>query len=317
MGKNAVIFRHLTLRNITISCFDIGQDVEPYLSASKNSTVLKSLTFDECNITIEGLGAILSVPKALEKLTIGERMNHLSSHEPLGRYPGKFLKALALQERSLQYIKHIGGNTNLPFSPTNLSMATFSNMREMELDTCSILTRILEETAPPWTPTIPPNLHLRLLMPVNQNRFDDEDDVWDAPLQSMIGWIGRVANLDVVVEFGYARNMDEVIRNLWESNVGVKLMQQILSLLGPGRKKAGQDERRLRIFIFRGSGYIPPYMYGEELPTEELLFDSDTYGSRVEVSPVKGLEESLAESLEGNLEESLKESLEGHEGSGV
>src|SRR4051794_41105811 len=106
MGKNAVIFLHPTLRNLTISCFDIGENIEPYLSASKNSTVLRSLTFDECNITIKGLAAILSVPKSLERLTIGERMHHTSHHEPLGRYPARFLEALILQERSLQYVKH-------------------------------------------------------------------------------------------------------------------------------------------------------------------------------------------------------------------
>ena len=61
-------------------------------------------------------------------------MYHLSGmNEPLGRFPTKFLEALALQERSLQYVKHIGGRFNEPCASANLSMATFLNLREMEL----------------------------------------------------------------------------------------------------------------------------------------------------------------------------------------
>ncbi|KAH7354837.1 hypothetical protein BKA65DRAFT_497119 [Rhexocercosporidium sp. MPI-PUGE-AT-0058] len=277
MGKNAVIFLHPTLRNLTISCFDIGENIEPYLSASKNSTVLRSLTFDECNITIKGLAAILSVPKSLERLTIGERMHHTSHHEPLGRYPARFLEALILQERSLQYVKHIGGRTNLPHNSTNLSMATFSNVRRMELDTKSILTQILEETAPPWTPTIPSNLSLCILLPCYQFHLNDKDDVWNKPMVSMIEWLGRVSNLDIVVDFGGRNNIDYVIQSLWKGKLGPRYLHRILSLVGPGRENAQLDKRRLRIFVVRWTGFIPPYMYGEKRPEEELLFDSDAY----------------------------------------
>ncbi|KAH6723376.1 hypothetical protein BKA61DRAFT_648537 [Leptodontidium sp. MPI-SDFR-AT-0119] len=300
MGKNAVIFLHPTLRNLTISCFDIGENIKSYLSASKNSTVLRSLIFDECNITTDGLAAILSVPKALESLTIGERIHHRSNHEPLGRHPAKFLKALALQERSLTYVKHIGGRTDLPHKSTQLSLATFSNIKNMKLDADSILTRILKETAPPWAPTIPPNLKLCLLLPCDELYLNDEDDVWYSPVMSMVEWLGRVSNLDIVVDFDGRNNMDRVIQSLWKGRLGPRLLKQILRLVGPGREHGRLDKRSLRISVVRWTGFIPPYMYGEELPQEELIFDSDDYISGVDES-LEGCEGSDAPEGEDDL----------------
>ncbi|PVH87546.1 hypothetical protein DL98DRAFT_649185 [Cadophora sp. DSE1049] len=303
LGKNAIIFRHPTLRNLTISCFDIGDNVEAYLLAPRNSTALQNLTFDECNITPNGLAATLSVPKSLERLTLGERMYHVTgTHEPLGRFPAKFLEALALQERSLQYVKHIGGRCNVSYSSTNLSMATFSNLKEMELESQSILTRILSETAPPWTSTMPPNLSLRILFRSHQFHLEEDDDMWFEPLSAVIEWLGRVSNLDFVVDFGGRNNIDTVIPQIWRGKHGRKYKKQILSLLGHGGEKNLREKRRLKIFILKWSGFIPPYMYGEEEPSEELIFDSVAFG--------QGIEESLDEDeLSDELSDELVEDL--------
>ncbi|KAG4439574.1 hypothetical protein IFR05_004922 [Cadophora sp. M221] len=303
MGKNAVIFLHPTLRNLTISCFDIGENIKSYISASKNSTVLRSLIFDECNITTDGLAAILSVPKALERLTIGERLFHQSRHEPLGRYPARFLKALALQERSLTYVKHIGGHTGLSHQSTQLSLATFSNIKNMKLATDSILTKILKETAPPWSPTIPPNLQLCLLLPSYDFNFDYQDDVWYTPMMSIIEWLGIVSNLDIVVDLNGRNSKDHVIQGLWKGKDGPRRLKHILRLLAsPSPEQARLNKRRLRISVVRWTGFIPPYMYGEQLPEEELVFDSDAYVPELQES-LEGSE--VSEALEGDDDDDL------------
>lgn len=278
LGKNAIIFRHPTLRNLTISCFDVGDNIEAHLPASKNSTALRSLKFDECNITVKGLAAILSVPKGLERLTLGERIYHIdSNHDPLGRFPAGFLKALTLQERSLQYVKHIGGRCNVSYSSTNLTLSTFSNLKEMELDSHSILARILSETAPPWTPTMPPNLSLRLIFRSYPYQLEEDGFIWVEPLSALIEWLGRVSSLDFVVDFGGRNNIDTVASQIWTGEHSRKHMKQILSLLGHGREQTSREKRNLRIFILEWSGFIPPYMYGEEEPSERLVFDSAVY----------------------------------------
>lgn len=226
-------------------------------------------------------------------------MYHLSGmNEPLGRFPTKFLEALALQERSLQYVKHIGGRFNEPCASANLSMATFLNLREMELESRSILTHILSETAPPWTSTMPPDLSLRIIF--NSYRFHpgENDDIWIEPLSAIIEWLGRVSDLDFIVDFGGRNNIDAVMPQIWRGKHRRKLMKQILSLLGHAGKQTSQEKRRLRIFILKWSGFIPPYMYGEEKPSEKLIFDSAVFR--------QGIEEGLGE---GELTDQLTEEL--------
>ncbi|KAK0119934.1 hypothetical protein ONS95_011359 [Cadophora gregata] len=303
LGKNSIIFRHPTLQNLKISCFDVGDNVEVHLSASQNSTVLKSLTFDECNITVMGLAAILSVPKGLERLILGERMYHVTSnHEPLGRFPAEFLKALAIQERSLQYLKHVGGRYSVSHASANLSMTNFSSLREMELESQSILTRILSDTAPPWMPTMPPDLSLRITFRSWQLYLEDDDDIWFEPLSAIIEWLGRVSYLDFIVDFGERNDMETIVPQLWKGKHGRKQMKQILSLLGHGQKQKSTQGRRLRIFNLKWSGFIPPYMYGEQEPREELAFDSALYqperaGSLEEGELSDELSDELAEDL--------------------
>jgi hypothetical protein len=203
MGRNSVIFLHPTLRNLTVSCFDIGEDLEGYLSVNQKATPLKSLTFDECNISVQGLAAILSIPKSLERLTLGERMFHLKdpsgyTHSPLGRSPELLLQALALQQNSLQYLKHIGGFIELPERHTGMSMFSFRDMRQMELSTHSIITRILRESSPPWSVTIPANLQLLRLVEFYLSSEFKSGDMQILP--AILEWLSRVPQLEYLID---------------------------------------------------------------------------------------------------------------------
>jgi hypothetical protein len=295
MGRNAVIFLHPTLRNLTVSCFDIGEDVEAYLLANQNPTLLQSLTFDECNIAVTGLAAILSVPKALEKLTLGERMYHLNEnpHAALGRSPALFLEALALQKDSLKYLKHIGGRTDRPGSHTDLPVVTFPNMREMELETHSILTLILGESASPRAPTIPPNLHLRLIRSYMSEPASDEAEL--APLPSILKWLSRVPQLDYVLDCEGRQDIHSILTDLYKGETNLQIWKKIYAVMGSsiGQTQNTTSKGRLRILIMKRSGFIPPYMYGERRPEERAVFDSDSQMVQKRILNVDGLSRDL------------------------
>jgi hypothetical protein len=288
MGKNAIIFLHPTLRNLTISCFDIGKDLEAYLSSNPKQTLLKSLTFDECNITVEGLATILSIPKALERLTLGERKFHLLgyTHAPLGRSPALLLQALSLQQDSLQYLKHIGGSAKSPILKSHcsgLSLSSFLRIREMELCADSILTQILSSSTTPWSATIPPNLHLLRYL----QSFSLEPDQTPTDLEllpNMLYWISYIGipQLDYVLDCYDREDRNSILSDLLNEHLK-PTWKKIFALVGAapsdeveGKEKRKVDERRrLRILVVRGSVYIPPYMYGEEQPGETVIFDSE------------------------------------------
>ena len=270
MGRNAVIFLHPTLRNLTVSCFDIDDDIEAYLSANPKPTALRSLTFDECNIAVTGLAAILSVPKALEKLILGERMYHMkNSHLPLGRTPALLLQVLSLQKDSLQYLKHIGGRIELPRIHNDLSMTMFRNLRSMELDTHSILTLILSNSA------IPPDLHLRL---VRSYLFEQpSDEAENSPLPSILEWLNRVHHLEYVIDCDGREDRDSILLDLWRVKANLIIWRKIyflVGLMGVTETQKNASKRHLRVLVYKRSGFIPPYMYGEKLPEEGIVFDS-------------------------------------------
>jgi hypothetical protein len=280
MGGNAIIFLHPTLRNLTISCFDINEDIKAFLTV-QTQTPLKSLTFDECNITVTGLAAVLAVPSALQKLTLGERMYHLSeAHAPLGRSPAQFLQALALQKDSLQYLKHIGGLTNLPGSVADLALPTFPNMKEMELNTHSILARMLRESASLCAPAIPPNLYLRLIRAYD--RVSNELEV--SPLLDVLEWVRRVPHLDYILDLEMREDRAEILNDLMGTSENIETWKKIFTVTIIPPKNADNSgaptARRLRILLLKRSGFIPPYMYGEKHPEEGVLFDSESHKGR-------------------------------------
>jgi hypothetical protein len=282
MGRNAIIFLHPTLRNLTISCFDIGEDLKVYLSVNQKATPLKSLTFDECNISVQGLATILTIPKSLERLTLGERMFHLSgyTHVPLGHSPELLLQALALQKDSLQYLKHIGGFIELPERHTGMSMFSFRNMRQMELSTHSIITRVLRESSPPWASTIPPDLQLLRLVEFYLSSEFESSDMQILP--SVLEWLSRVPQLDYLI---HSQNLRSEDRNttLQFSSMKEELKptwKKILTLVGVDFEDfepiPEDGMHRLRIIAVRLTKFIPPYMYGETPPKEVAIFDSET-----------------------------------------
>ena len=67
----SAIFLHPTLRGLTISCAELHQDALRWLRGTVR-TPLRKLELIECNLTVEALDILLSIPRALEELTIGK-----------------------------------------------------------------------------------------------------------------------------------------------------------------------------------------------------------------------------------------------------
>jgi hypothetical protein len=231
--------------------------------------------FDECNITVAGLTAILAVPKALEELTIGERMYHLSrdGHSPLGRFPVPFLDALVLQKDSLHYLKHVGGfcNFDLRGSPANLSENVFPKLRKLELASYSILAQFLDQTT---RSTRLPNLYLRIIQSFRSELTPVE--VETILLPSILTFIRQCPHLDFVLDCAIG-NPDSSFADSLQLEKH-KIWKRIFAHLHSDASETQNSsiKRRLRILISRRDGLIPPYMYGEKVPVEEVVFDSDS-----------------------------------------
>jgi hypothetical protein len=222
------------------------------------------------------------MPKSLERLTLGERMFHLSgyTHAPLGHSPELLLQALALQQDSLQYLKHIGGFAELPERHTGMSMSSFHNMKQMELSTHSIITRILRESSPPWAATIPPYLHLLRLVEFYLSSEFESSDMQILP--SVLEWLSRVPQLDYIIDSHHLRFEDrkKTLKILPISEEMKPIWKKIFTLLGVDfedfERTPEDGMHRLRIIAVRPTKFIPPYMYGETPPKEVAIFDSDT-----------------------------------------
>lgn len=70
-GAYGAIFAHPTLKELTLSSANIPSDATKLVRAG-TTTPLRSLTFDECNITSQGLRGILNLPAGLEYLFLGK-----------------------------------------------------------------------------------------------------------------------------------------------------------------------------------------------------------------------------------------------------
>ena len=78
---SAVLFSHPTLLDLTLSSVNILDDARELLADHRFTTPLKSLKLDECNVTVCGLQAILSTPKALDHLYIGKMASPCDTNE--------------------------------------------------------------------------------------------------------------------------------------------------------------------------------------------------------------------------------------------
>jgi len=287
-----VIFLLKSLSSIELSCFDIGvnDNLEALLSKfdcfeqCAKSTNLKTLVFEECNIDSQGLQTLLKLPKALENLTLGERMFHCKEgHLPLG-FTSRLMEILEPQKSSIKYLKHIGGGRY--WTETRILSAHLEDLSYLpNLETVELgLGLNIMYMKCPLSPTL---RTLRLLDAAPASNLDFMCSL----LMRYPLWARESSNakhgcqLDIVLGRTHIPrgHSTEYWHDFWDDQA---LRERVKALT----TNLGRQDCDLAIYKLKDTAahFIPPYMYGEELPEEELAYISSKpkeFGGEVYENP--------------------------------
>ncbi|KAF2439320.1 hypothetical protein P171DRAFT_448170 [Karstenula rhodostoma CBS 690.94] len=295
-GRCAVVFLHPTLKRITISCtnFDAKITHADITDQQKRSTPLKSLTLIECNVNVQFLDVVLSLPKALKELDIGERLHAFpgcfpSTDSTTRTSQPAFLKALVRQADSLERLSHISGATQYlpPEDPTSgggsVRLSHLYNLRSLSLGIETMLLRHLQRD------DYPASLRELKVMDVSwaNNLKGVSEDTLRHPGRVLRRCTDVVKGMDRPVDLSIVfsnYNPEQILSTIPTANIAL-VLQSIID--GPLRTPMytlssllRSSGRRLTLLASKFStrqSYIPPYMYGEELPFEEKFYDSDDF----------------------------------------
>jgi len=288
------MFFHPTLRRITLSCtnFDAGITHDSIPAEKRKSTPLQSLTLIECNVNVKFLDVILSLPKALKELDIGERLHVFPECIPSDDATTRtshplFMEALARQADSLERLSHISGNVDhIFYSQTDDSgpsrFRDLTNLKFLELGIESTIGARLEVNDYPesletlkitdasWANSVPPTEQfLRHPSKVLRRCID------------LVRHMARPVDLDVRFSNG---DCEQILTTIPTGNLAV-ILPTVLGgpVRAPVYKLATELQSRgsrLRLFANKFSTdrtFIPPFMYGEEMPTERQFYDSEDF----------------------------------------
>ncbi|PVH96988.1 hypothetical protein DM02DRAFT_616813 [Periconia macrospinosa] len=290
LGRSAVMFLHPTLRHIEISCtnFDAGTTHASIPLEKKKSTPLQSLTLIECNVNVKFLDVVLSLPKALKELRIGERQYVFEgchpSYDPETRTSHPlFLDALARQADSLERLAHNSGRLNFIVKPKthkptgNAKLRNLIKLEFLELGLESTLVSHLEAN------DCPPSLQtLKITDTAWWNQIRSPESRHPGAVlghcSKIIQNISNTINLDIRFDDHNCEDILGVPRTspALESIVGGPIREPLYKLASALTSR----NARLRLYAFHfvdGKRFIPPYMYGEEAPYERQFYDSDDF----------------------------------------
>ncbi|KAJ4384985.1 hypothetical protein N0V86_000590 [Didymella sp. IMI 355093] len=230
---------------------------------------------------------MLHLPKALKELSIGERLHVFEGARPSTNVDERtaskrFLPALQQQADSLEKLIHIGGS--IPYSVSRetdddgaAKLRSLTSLRHLELGFESHLYYYLRANG------FPPRLsYLKMLDNALSNNYIQLPDiltrtVFHSTTSLVTKCFPSTVPDDFTLHIHYSYhaafrpdNADEFINTLFLSR---SLIYRIADIL---------HEHKGRLLVSRdafpgGTSYIPPYMYGEPLPVEMTLYNSDDY----------------------------------------
>lgn len=289
------MFRHPTLRKITLSClnFDAKIGHNDLTENERKSTPLQSLTLIECNVNVPFLDVILSLPKALNELSIGERLHTFEECEPsmnpkTRTSSTQFLTALQRQADSLQRLTHIGGHIAYMTARETDSegasrLRSLVNLEHLELGFESHLYFYLRQSG------FPPGLKTLKMVDsaISLNAGHDLRSLSDIAFRSLTSLVTGHLPLSLQPDFRIHLNFSD--HSFFRLFVMADPSQQshLLSALFFDRPAVYKIARILASYNSQfvvsretfpsGTSYIPPYMHGEELPVEEMMYDSSDF----------------------------------------
>lgn len=286
------MFFHSTLKNITMSCSNFEADMdEKMVAANQMSTPLHSLTLIECNVDMQFLDLVLSLPKALKELSIGERLhvfNCKPSMDPKKRTSSaQFLTALQRQAHSLQRLEHIGGQLEyIPPRDTDpdgaAKLRSLSRLETLELGLESHLNYYLRANGFP--PSLKTLKMLDAALPMIWGPGLGPRSMSDVAFHSVTTLVRDCMppsiNPDFKVHLNFTdRSIPTVDARTTRRGRDRQFVDHVFN-----RPAIYQIARMLasynaRFVISRQefpsrTPYIPPYMYGEETPVERRIYDS-------------------------------------------
>lgn len=293
LGRAKAMFFHPTLRSITVSCLDfddaeLRSDNVP--EANRMSSPLQSLTLIECNVNVAFLDAVLSLPKALKELSIGERLHVFPECPPLMDPKSRtssalFLSALYRQAHSLERLTHIGGVLGHQYpreldDEGSFKMRSFFELHYLELGFESNLYFYLRNNG------FPPSLRtLKMLdAAISLSSGHDLRSLIDIIFRSLVSLtaecLPKTLSSDFTLHLQIADNT--ILRmlimrdNIDEQNhlLCTEILDRPSTYKIANLMKSHDSHFRISREVFRSSRYIPPYMYGEDPPFEDLIYDS-------------------------------------------
>jgi hypothetical protein len=292
------MFKHPTLRNITLSCLNFDTRVGAPFEVSENetkSTPLQSLNLIECNVDVSFLDAVLSLPKALKELSIGERLHAFKDCQPSmvpeTRTSSKlFLTALQRQADSLQRLTHCGGNlgylTPRETDPEGAAkLRSLVNLEHLELGFESHLYYYLRSNG------FPPALKsLKMLdSAISINAGHDLRSLSAIAFRSLTSLATECLPYTLADDFTLRLKFsDHTLFRLFEIASSTEQSHLLSALFfdRPATYKIASTLKsyspKSRFIVSRecfpsGKSFIPPYMHGEELPVEEEMYNSDDF----------------------------------------
>lgn len=270
--SNVLLFAHPTLRSLKMSCAKIGDDIVSSL-ADRPRSPLKHLAFIECKITHSALKAVLSVPTALERLSLRENCDHIHSHKltpnDVARYgrlftsdPMAFMESLQQQKDSLKQLAYASVQNMAPkrlafrlpaFEPRDCTgLAGFNQLRDLSVENCVLeFTKLLEmpSLAPPGLERLSlTEFQLPRLLRAGTTSAGDQG----SQLASFVPVCHTIPSVQYV-----------------ELVLGSVTRDEAQDLLAASRDRLKGRDMMVRMFQRGSAGAIPPFLYGEKAYIDE------------------------------------------------
>jgi hypothetical protein len=259
---------HLASANIHVNPHIGGyNDYKPY----SKSTLLQNLTLEECHVSSAGLHAILSLPKALRRLTIEEtnfsdeegprNFTHVSAH------PEDFIAALEQQKDSLEFLRHVPTsrittrNVALSSDERRSGFSQFPRLSLVDIFYTSVLRFLLHpDLAPP---------NLKKLRLETQDKLHNIDRLLlTHPSNIAIKYardIPSLLDIDVTIW-----GISPLTNSTWPIHSKVQEIHRLaLELSAKGKN--------MSLFVNQGPelNFVPPYLHGEQKPVEVFVYDQN------------------------------------------
>ncbi|KAF2703405.1 hypothetical protein K504DRAFT_392437 [Pleomassaria siparia CBS 279.74] len=275
LGGFHCLFQHPSLQYLHVSCVNLSTDL-PELERFASTTSLSTLIFDESEIEPVSLKRILSTPKSLKHLTLGENVFNIKrdqgSTPRLSRDPDAAIQALLPVAHSLETLIHYDPMFKTLADPERPravrikgnGMRHFHTLKFLECDPCSFLHQGII-----CTPTLaPPNLEtLRIRHPRRQpgNFFDQLPDFTPYSYLSSLRTLEFLQSTNANSPLSISEYVCERDRLSERHQAGFKLHQQGINM-------------KCYIEIHGASSLIPPYLHREPTPDIVCLYDANHVG---------------------------------------